>query len=278
MSIKEILLSESKQIKIEAGSVDPILESVNLSEDVKDAFKEVFQSTVQKEAAKLAEAHVSEIAERAESLVEAAAEEKIKDLQDTINDYFDHLTEQFMEENKVAIENGLKCNLTESLLSSLKEAFVAHNVSIPEESIDVVSEMESELQESRDQINELLSKNRLMTEEIQDGKRKKIIAESLEGLTDIQKERVSSLAEGMTFDKDDSFKTKIGALVEMVSVSKDPKEKSLNEDDKGLNYDEKDEKGEKDEKENKEDKGEKKPPVKKKEKIDESVASLMSWM
>lgn len=276
MSIKDQLLNESKKIVVETDALSKALEGVQLSEGIKDTLAEVFQAKVQTESARLAESHIEQIAAQSEALIEEAAVAKTAALVSTIDSYFEHLTEQFMDENKVAIESGIKSQMTESLLVALKEAFVSHNVHVPEESIDVVAEMESELTEARDEINTLLTKNSALTESLQVQERGTIIAEAIKDLTVVQQEQVLSLSEGISFGKSDQFKTRVESLVEMVAQKVEPTTKPLNENDEGLNF--KKDKEDGDDAEPKKDKDPAKKEPKKEKKIDESVANLMSWM
>lgn len=279
MSIKDQLLSESKKIVVETDALSKALEGVQLSESVKETLNEVFQSKVQVESARLAESHIEQIATQSEALIEEAAAAKIVDLTSTIDSYFEHLTEQFMDENKVAIESGIKSQLAESLLASLKEAFVSHNVHIPEESINVVEEMESELSEARDEINVLLTKNSELLESVQKQERGNIIAEAIKDLTVVQQEQVLSLSEGISFGKSDQFKTRVESLVEMVAQKVEPTSKLISEAGDGLNFKADEDEGDKgDKKEDKDAKDKKDPKKKPEKKIDESVANLMNWM
>lgn len=277
MSIKDQLLAESKKITVESDALTKALEGVQISESVKGTLQEVFQSKVQSEAARLAESHIENMAAKSDELVQVAAAAMNEELIKTLDSYFDHLTEQFMEDNKVAIESGLKSNMAESLLATLKEAFASHNVVVPEESIDVVSEMESELTEALDKINDLLSANMELKESIQNRDREAIIAESIKDLTMVQQEQVQTLSEGLSFVDADTFKTRIGSLVEMVSQKVEPTNINENQEDKEkLNFKKEgdDEEGEK----GKKDPDPKKTPKPKKSKIDESVEEyLRGW-
>lgn len=280
MSIKDQLLSEAKNITIESDALSKALEGVQLNESVKETLTDVFQAKVRSEAVRLAESHIEALAARSDELVEEAARQKNEELMQTLDGYFEHLTEQFMEDNKVAIQSGIKSQMTESLLATLKEAFVAHNVHVPEESIDVVAEMESELSEAHEKINTLLTKNTSLTESLQSKERESILSESIKDLTVIQQEQVMTLSEGITFGDADAFKSRIGSLVEMVSQKVETKATNLNEqeDKDKLNF-KKDDTEDEDEGKDKDDKGKDKDEDKKSKstKIDESIKQYVYW-
>ncbi|ALY07005.1 prohead core protein [Vibrio phage vB_VmeM-32] len=214
MSIKQKLLAESKalDVTVELGS---LFESVELSEDVKEKFSTVFETVVKSKVAELAESHIAEIAERADVLAEEKAEEKIQDIQEKVEQYFDHITEQWLTENKIALERGIKADLFESLVESLKETFVEHNIVVPEESVDVVAEMEQELTESRDELNRMLAKQTELQESIKQMKRESVLKEATAGLTDVQRDKVMELAENLSFGE--KFASQVQHLVEMTA-------------------------------------------------------------
>ncbi|ADM79861.1 prohead core scaffold protein [Aeromonas phage phiAS5] len=215
--LKDQLLAEAKNITL-GVELDGIFESVELAPEVKTKFSAVFESVVKQHAANLAESHIAQIAEEADRLVEEKSTEKVAQLSEQVNKYFEHLVETWMEENKLAVDNGIKVQMFESLLGSMKAVFVEHNVSVPEESVNVVAEMEEELREARTELNVALDKVSELKESMIAEKRERIVAEATKDLTEIQKEKVISLSEGIAFG--DTFSDKLTAIVEMVSAVK----------------------------------------------------------
>lgn len=222
MSLKDQLLSESKNLDTTV-ELDSVFESVELNEDTKAKFSAVFESAVKARALTLAESHIEEIASRADALVESRVEEQVEEINESVNSYFDHLVENWKEENKVSLETGMKVDLFESLMGSLKAVFVEHNIDVPTESINVVSEMEAELAESSVELDKMLRSNKKLNEELNALKMKDVVKEATAELTESQKEKVANLVEGLKFD--DKFKTKLDAIVEMVG-KKSPSEEA----------------------------------------------------
>lgn len=240
--LKDILLNEAKNIEASVA-LDSIFESVELSPEVKAKFETVFEATVKKHAVDLAESHIANIAEKAEKEVEKnkeEAEDKAeKKLTENASRFFNHIAQEWMNENKLAIDRGIKAELFESIMGGMKELFVEHNVVIPEESVDVVAEMEEELAEANAEIAKLFEGVSTREATINSMLREKAVNESTAGLTDIQKEKVSSLTEGMEYSE--QFSSKLGAIVEMVkgSVEKPVVNESINTTDQdapGLNF------------------------------------------
>lgn len=228
MSLKDQLIAESKNIDT-AVELDSVFESVELNEDVKTKFSAVFESAVKARALTLAESHIEAISARADELVESRVEEEISELNESVNTYFDHLVESWKEENKVALAEGMKADLFESMMASLKAVFVEHNIEVPAESVNVVSELESEVTEANAELNKMIRTNRALNEELNSMKMADSVKTATSELTESQKEKVSTLVEGLKFD--DKFEAKLNAIVEMVSATKTPAESAKSPED-----------------------------------------------
>ncbi|QOI68354.1 scaffold prohead core protein [Escherichia phage VEc74] len=218
--LKEQLIAEAQKIDASVA-LDSIFESVNISPEAKETFGTVFEATVKQHAVKLAESHIAKIAERAEEEVEKnkeEAEEKAeKKIAEQASKFIDHLAKEWLAENKLAVDKGIKAELFESMLGGLKELFVEHNVVVPEESVDVVAEMEEELQEHKEESARLFEELNMRDAYINYVQREVALSESTKDLTESQKEKVSALVEGM--DYSDAFSSKLSAIVEMVKKS-----------------------------------------------------------
>uniref|UniRef100_A0AB39CA46 Prohead assembly and scaffolding protein n=1 Tax=Salmonella phage Manna TaxID=3234042 RepID=A0AB39CA46_9CAUD len=218
--LKEQLIAEAQKIDASVA-LDSIFESVNISPEAKETFGTVFEATVKQHAVKLAESHIAKIAEKAEEEVEKnkeEAEEKAeKKIAEQASKFIDHLAKEWLAENKLAVDKGIKAELFESMLGGLKELFVEHNVVVPEESVDIVAEMEEELQEHKEESARLFEELNKRDAYINYVQRKVALSESTKDLTESQKEKVSALVEGM--DYSDAFSSKLSAIVEMVKKS-----------------------------------------------------------
>ena len=218
--LKEQLIAEAQKIDASVA-LDSIFESVNISPEAKETFGTVFEATVKQHAVKLAESHIAKIAEKAEEEVEKnkeEAEEKAeKKIAEQASKFLDHLAKEWLTENKLAVDKGIKAELFESMLGGLKELFIEHNVVVPEESVDIVAEMEEELQEHKEESARLFEELNKRDAYINYVQREVALSESTKDLTESQKEKVSALVEGM--DYSDAFSSKLSAIVEMVKKS-----------------------------------------------------------
>lgn len=218
--LKDQLLKEAQNIETSV-ELDSVFESVELSPEVKANFSTVFEATVKRHAVALAESHIQTIAEKAEEEVEKnkeEAEEKAEEkLKESASKFFDYLAGQWLQENQLAVDKGIKADLFESMFVGLKDLFVEHNVSIPEESVDVVAELEEALAEEQETTARLFAERNELTESISSIKRDQMIKESTAELTESQKDKVAELVEGISFTE--SFGSKLTSIVTMVKGS-----------------------------------------------------------
>jgi hypothetical protein len=214
MPIKQKLLEAAKSMTV-AVELDSIFESAQLSPEVKTQFQMVFETAVKSQAIKLAETHINEIAEQSNALVETQVQGEIAELQETLNKYLDHVAKHWLEENTLAVDNSIKVAMFESMMVGLKELFVENNVTVPEESVDVVAELEAEIAESREELNASLNENAELAKSINVLKRDAIVESSIASLAESQKEKVKDLVEGLEFNE--LFGNKLSAIVEMTA-------------------------------------------------------------
>lgn len=239
MNIKDKLLEESKVLKEEV-QLDEIFESVELSDDVKEKFSTVFESAVKSRSVKLAEKHIDDIVEKADAYLAEQVEEIKEEQSGKVNEYLSYVVENWLTENKLAVETGLKAQLFDSLLGEMKNLFIEHNVTVPEDSVDVVEELENELAENSVELDNLIKTKARLEEQLAEQKRTYAIDKATADLTESQKENVKELAESLTLDE--SFETKLSNIVSMVAEKSDDKEDEEG-DDKKNKKDKKDEEG-----------------------------------
>lgn len=218
--LKETLLAEAQNIDVSVA-LDSIFESVSLSPEAKANFSTVFEATVKKHAVALAEPHITLYCEKADEKVkeekEKAKEEAEEEIKEAASRFLDHIASEWLKENQLAVDRGIKADLFESMFAGMKELFVEHNVVLPAESVDVVAEMEEELEEHKAESARLFEEIGKRDSYISYVQRETAINEATRELTDTQKEKVISLSEGMEYS--DAFTGKLSAIVEMVQAS-----------------------------------------------------------
>jgi hypothetical protein len=220
---EEIDIEEDINALLNSGSEE------ELSEEFKEKAKTIFESAI---ISKVNQIKESLEIHYAEALQEEVAEIATS-LQERVDSYLEYVAEEWMQENALAIEGGLKEQLNDSFMTGLKDLFEAHYVSIPEDKYDVLESMVEKLDEMETKLNEQIEKNvslnKRLAESVADG----IFDEISEGLALTQKEKLASLAESVEFESEEEYREKLETLREAYfstkSVSSQAKSESLSE-------------------------------------------------
>lgn len=182
----------------------------HLSEDFKVKAAELFETVVTARLANEIESIQAELAEEAE-----AAQAKFQDdMVEKIDAYLNYVSENWMKENELAIERGLRTEITEDFIKSLKTVFTEHYIEVPEEKYDVLGEMQTEIEELKSKLNESIEAQVSLTKEREDMLREKIIAEASEDLTMTESEKLSSLLADVDFGDSELFAEKVSVVKE----------------------------------------------------------------
>ena len=201
--------TEVSEIDIEED-VNALLGGEELSEEFREKAKTIF------EAALISK--VTEIKEAIEAQYEAQLVEEVEamkgELIERVDSYLEYVADEWVTENALQIEHGLRTEMTESFLQGMMGLFEEHYVSIPEDKYDVVESMVDKLDEMETKLNEQIERNislnKRLAESVADG----ILSDVSEGLTTTQKDKLASLAEGVEFESEESYKEKLTTLKE----------------------------------------------------------------
>jgi AcrR family transcriptional regulator len=200
---------ESYQVDM-SEHIEALFAGEELSEEFKEKATAIFEAAVsqkiQEEIAALEEAY-------AETLEEHVAQIE-EDLSSNVDDYLNYVVEQWVNENEVAIEAGLRSELTEEFISGLRNLFAEHYIDIPEDKVSVVEEMGSKVAELEEKLNEEIERNVQLTKYLNESKQSEIVAELSEGLTATQAEKLKSLSEGIEFTSVNEYAQKVNILRE----------------------------------------------------------------
>lgn len=195
-------------------SVAALFEGEEISEDFKKKATLIFTAAINEEVSKRVEAEKTRIAEETAASVDEAVNAQLDEILESLDDYLDYVVTEWMEENKLAVESGIKVEMAESLMASLVETFQAHNIAIDEETVDVVSGLEEELAAYKEQTNEAINESIALKAELATLKAAKVFAEATEGLTVTQTERLRVLSEKIAKDDLDSYAADLETLKE----------------------------------------------------------------
>ena len=236
---EEEIVSESDEVT--EGSVD-IEEDVNallggeeLSEEFKEKARVIFEAALTSKIKEIQETLEVQYAERLEEERQSLKGE----LTERVDAYLEYVCEEWMTENELAIEHGLKTEMTESFLSGMKGLFEEHYVTIPEEKYDVLESMVEKLDDMETKLNEQIEKNITLNGRLSEATAEGIFESVSDGLASTQKEKLASLAESVEFKSEESYREKLETLKESYfgqSVQKQTSETVLNEETQAVEY------------------------------------------
>jgi hypothetical protein len=191
-----------------SDDVNALMEGENLSEEFKQKATTIFEAAVMSRIEVIAEEVEKQLVEQFESAVEEIKEE----LAGKVDEYLNYMVNEWMEQNELAIENGLRSEIAEDFIGGLRNLFIEHYIDIPEDKVDVVSEMAQKVAELEDALNEQITKGIDLTKKLNEQKKVEAVYEACEGLTQTQVEKLKSLTEGVEFTTEDEFASKLETL------------------------------------------------------------------
>ena len=190
--------------------VNALLGGEELSEEFREKAKTIFEAAINSKVSEI-KARLDE--EKTAAIEEAVAEHKAE-LTERTDSYLEYVAAEWLKENQLAVEHGLKTEMTESFLSGMKSLFEDHYVTIPEEKYDVVSTMVEKLDDMETKLNEQIEKNVALNKRLSESTSDVILGSVSEGLAATQKEKLATLAEGVEFESEESYKEKLTTLRE----------------------------------------------------------------
>jgi hypothetical protein len=204
--------------KIDLGN---LFQGEEFSDEFKAAAEEMFEAAV--------EARVKqEVRKLEEQLTEQSLNEseQIKEgLIDKVDGYLGYVVEQWMKENELALDRGIKLDIFESFVSGMKELFETHYIDVPEEKFDLLESVDSKSKQLENKLDEATAEIISLKNELKQIAKDRQIEEACKGLSDLEAERFVQLAEELVFDNEDSFGTKLDLIKE--HMVKSPKQKTL---------------------------------------------------
>jgi len=206
---EEEVLEEEETYDVEAD-VQALLEGEELSEDFQNKARNIFETAIKTKVVEIKE-------ELNESYANALVEELdgIKNtLTERVDSYLEYVADEWIQENALQVETGLKTEMTESFLEGMKGLFEDHYVTIPEEKYDVLNSMVDKLDEMENKLNEQIERNVALNQRLAESTADVIFADVAEGLADTQQEKLASLAENVEFESDTDYREKLVQLKE----------------------------------------------------------------
>ena len=190
--------------------MDALLSGENLSEEFVTKATTIFEAAVIARAEEVIVEAEEQLMEEFEIAVEAIKE----DLAAKVDAYLNYMVEEWMQDNELAIQSGLKAEITEEFLTGLRDLFIEHHIDIPEDKVDIVEELAAQLEATEAVLNEEIARGVELKQALNEQKKFEAIYTACEGLSQTQVEKMKSLAEGVDFTTEEEFTTKLETLKE----------------------------------------------------------------
>jgi len=200
-------------------SIASIFEGMDLSEEFTSKVTLVFEAAVHEAASAKADAIIAEKTEALETEMKESVDSAVEKIVENLDSYLDYVVEEWMKENELAIEAGVKVEMAESLMSGLKGLFEEHNIDVSEETVDIVSALEEEVEELKTTANVTINENVELHKQISALKAERVFDEMTEDLTITQRERLKVLSEKLNVSDISEYKTDLNTLKESFFTS-----------------------------------------------------------
>ena len=190
--------------------LNALIAGEELSEEFQEKARTIFEAAIRTKVAEITETVKAQYEETLVEEVKAIKEE----LQDRLDSYLEYVADEWVSENELAIEHGLKTEMTESFLEGMKKLFEDHYVTIPEEKYDVIESMVDKLDEMEGKLNEQIEKNVALNRRLAESSADVVFGEVTEGLATTQKEKLATLVENVEFESEADYREKLVTLKE----------------------------------------------------------------
>jgi len=220
---EEEVIAEEEESEVEA-SEDESTEETLFEEDIANLFadEDHLSEEFKTQAASLFEAVVvSRVNEQVQSIEDELVEEANKafdeakeKLVENIDKYLSYCTEQWMSENELAVENGLRNEITESFIKGLQSVFTEHYIDVPEDKFDVLTSQAAEIDELKSKLDEEINKSVAISEEREQLQKERIFRSVVDDLAETEVEKFAGLVEGISYDSEDKYVSKLNVIKE----------------------------------------------------------------
>jgi len=220
----EEVVAEEEAVEEEVIDVEEdvaaLLDGEELSEEFQSKARTIFEAALRSKVSEVKESMTKTFEETYESKLVEEVDAIRGSITERIDSYLEYVADEWVQENQLAVESGLKAEMTESFLSGMKKLFEDHYVSIPEDKYDVLENMVEKLDDMETKLNEQIEKNITLNARLAESVAQEIFSEVSEGLALSQKEKLASLAESVEFESDAEYREKLETLKESYYPSK----------------------------------------------------------
>jgi len=206
---EEVVAEQEEVIEVNIeDDINALIAGEQLSEDFQEKARTIFEAAINSKVSVIKEDLEKEYAKVLQEEIDST---KIQ-LTERVDSYLEYVAGEWLEENSLAVEQGLKAEMSESFLTGMKSLFEEHYVSIPEDKYDVLESMVNKLDDMEEKLNDQIDKNVGLTKRLAESKSDGILGEVSEGLAVTQKDKLASLAESVEFESESDYREKLVTL------------------------------------------------------------------
>ena len=206
---EEVIEEEEETIEVNVeDDINALIAGQELSEEFQEKARMIFETAINSKVAVIKE----EMEKKYEEALQEGLEASKIELTERVDSYLEYVAGEWLEENSLAVEQGLKAEMSESFLTGMKSLFEEHYVSIPEDKYDVLESMVNKLDDMEEKLNEQIDKNVGLTKRLAESKSDGILSDVSEGLAVTQKDKLASLAESVEFESESDYREKLVTL------------------------------------------------------------------
>ena len=206
---EEVVAEEEEVIEVNVeDDINALIAGEELSEDFQEKARTIFETAINSKVSIIKEDLEKEYAKILQEEIDSTKVE----LTERVDSYLEYVANEWLEENSLAVEQGLKAEMSESFLTGMKSLFEEHYVSIPEDKYDVLESMVNKLDDMEEKLNEQIEKNVGLTKRLSESKSDGILSDVSEGLAVTQKDKLASLAESVEFESESDYREKLVTL------------------------------------------------------------------
>ena len=218
-------VKEKKNAKIKED-INAIFSGENLSEEFKNNAQAIFEAAIKTRVSEIEETLQLEFNNKLDEEVENI----LSNVVEKVDDYLEYVVTEWLQENKVGIERNLKAEITEDFIVGLKNLFIENYIDIPEDKFNFVDEMVVKLEDAEQNLDKKISENHQLLTELNEYKKEEIVLEVTERLSDIQVEKLKSLAENIEFLSEEDYKEKLTLVKKKYFESKEENNDTVKKD------------------------------------------------
>ena len=213
--MKEVKTLSKEELEINVKEdIDAMMGNEALSEEFKTKATTIFEAAVSAKVIEEVNNRIGVFEENYKKELKEAKEEHQNNMSEKVDGYLNYVVEEWMKENELAVEKGIRSELVEDFMTGLKNLFTEHYIDIPEEKVDLVDDLFEKVEELEQKLDESINDNVEVKKQLAEYKKEETLREVSEGLADTEKEKLKTLSDGVDFEDDEQYKEKIEVIKE----------------------------------------------------------------